>query len=171
MKKALMRADVPDLPDVYVPFGKAADRAGAGQDVTIVAWGRAVWTAMAAAEALAKGGRRRRGDRPAHARPARPRHGVRQRRRTGRLLVAAEDRSFAGFVRHDPGPRGGAMPGMPTRALGQKNVPGIAQSVHLEDAVILTREDVERGARELVDAEVAAGPQGFAFVPPRYFVS
>ena len=55
MKKALMRADVPDLADVRVPFSKAAIRR-AGSDVTIVAWGRAVWTAMTAAETLAASG-------------------------------------------------------------------------------------------------------------------
>ena len=61
--------------------------------------------------------------------------------RTGRLIVASEDRSFAGFVRAIQGHVVQRMPGTPTQALGQKNVPGIAQSLILEEAVVLTADD------------------------------
>ena len=37
---------------------------------------------------------------------------------------------------------------MPTIALGQKNIPGIAQSLILEDATILTAADIVDGAKK-----------------------
>src|SRR5690606_13016294 len=52
LKRRIMRGEVPEVPDVYVPFGKGVVRR-AGNDVTLVAWGRAVWTAMNAAATLA----------------------------------------------------------------------------------------------------------------------
>ncbi len=57
-----------------------------GSDVTVVALSRLVHDALAAAERLAEDGSRGRGDRPAHARPARPRvdRGVRQAHRPAR---------------------------------------------------------------------------------------
>lgn len=169
LKKAIMRADVPDLPDVYVPFGKAAIRRP-GKDLTIVSWGRAAWTSVAAAESLAK-------------------HGIDAEvidlrtlvppdletvrasvARTGRLIVAAEDRSFAGFVRSIQGHLVEMFPGLPTRALGQKNVPGVAQSLVLEDATVLTAEQIEVAAKELLAVRVAGGTTPM-WIPPRYFVS
>ena len=51
LKKRIMRGEIPELPDVTVPFGKGAVRRS-GTDLTVVAWGRAVWTAMEAAEQL-----------------------------------------------------------------------------------------------------------------------
>lgn len=171
LKKAQMRAEIPDLADVRVPFGKAAIRRK-GSDLTLVAWGRAVWTSMAAAETLAKQGidveviDLRTLVPPdldaVHASVA----------RTGRLIVAAEDRSFAGFVRTIQGYVVERRPGTPTVALGQKNVPGIAQSLVLEDAVVLTAEDIVHAARELERVEVAGSGAAARplWVPPRYFV-
>jgi hypothetical protein len=62
---------------------------------------------------------------------------------------------------------------MPTRALGQKNVPGIAQSLILEHATVLTEDDITRTARELLATEVrgSAKGEGWSWVPPRFFVS
>lgn len=169
LKKAIMRADVPDLPDVRVPFGKAAIRRP-GSDITIVAWGRAVWTCMAAAETLAAAGIDAEVIDLRTLVPPDLDTVYASVERTGRLIVAAEDRSFAGFVRSIQGHVVQKMPGTPTRALGQKNVPGIAQSLVLEEAVVLTAEDVVAAGRELVEVKVG-GPARFAWVPPRYFVS
>jgi pyruvate/2-oxoglutarate/acetoin dehydrogenase E1 component len=169
MKKAIMRADVPDLPDVRVPFGKAAIRRP-GRDVTVVAWGRAVWTCVAAAEALAKEGIEAEvidlrtlvpPDLPAIYESV---------GRTGRLVVAAEDRSFAGFVRSIQGHVVQELPGTPTRAIGQRNVPGIAQSVILEDAVVLTAEGVVEAVHGVLDTKIGGGPARSMWIPPRYFV-
>ncbi|MDP6931782.1 MAG: thiamine pyrophosphate-dependent enzyme [Myxococcota bacterium] len=53
LRKRIMRGEIPELPsDIRVPFGKAATRRE-GSDVTIVSWGRAVWTSLQAADELA----------------------------------------------------------------------------------------------------------------------
>lgn len=169
LKKRLMRAEVPDLPDVYVPFGKGVVRRE-GKDVTIVSWGRAMWTSLEAAGTLSS-------------------HGIEAEvidlrtlvppdmdlireslAKTGRLIVAAEDRSFGGFVRQIQGDIVQEFPGMPTAALGQKQVPGVAQSLVLEDATILTRQDIVAAAERLVETKVGGGPSGWSWVPHRYFV-
>jgi hypothetical protein len=84
--------------------------------------------------------------------------------------VAAEDRSFAGFVRSIQGAVVEKFPGMPTAALGQKNIPGIAQSLILEDATILTKDDIVAGAKGVLNTKVS-GESTFAWVPPRYFIN
>ncbi len=68
-----MRGEVPDNGEP-MRFGEAAIRRE-GNDVTIVGISRMAMTAERAAEVLAsQGGHRGRGDRPAHAAPARPGH-------------------------------------------------------------------------------------------------
>ena len=89
--------------------------------------------------------------------------------RTGRLVVAAEDRNFGGFVRQIQGDIVQQMPGIPTMAIGQKNVPGIAQSLVLEDGTILTKTDVLNAATEVLQVKIS-GETEVIFVPPRYFV-
>jgi 2-oxoisovalerate dehydrogenase E1 component len=168
-KKRIMRGEVPDLADVRVPFGKGIVRRE-GSDVTVVAWGRAVWTAIGAAETLAKSGISAevidlRTLVPPDLDLVKASVG-----KTGRLVVAAEDRNFAGFVRSIQGAVVEAMPGTPTRAVGQKNIPGIAQSLILEDATVLTAEQLVATVEELVEVRVG-GTSGWSFVPPRYFVS
>ena len=59
---------------------------------------------------------------------------------------------------------------MPTRALGQKNVPGIAQNLRLEAATILTEMDIVDGALEVMNTDLGA-ISGWSFVPPRFFIS
>lgn len=168
MKKGIMRGDIPDLPDVRVPIGKGIVRRP-GNDVTIVAWGRAVWTSLDAAKELARQG--------IDAEVIDLRTLVppdmdlinASVAKTGRLIVAAEDRPFAGFVRQIQGAVVQDKPGTPTMAIGQKNVPGIAQSLVLEDATILTDKDIVAAAGEIVQVQVG-GTGGWSFVPPRYFV-
>ena len=92
--------------------------------------------------------------------------------RTGRLIVASEDRSFAGFVRSIQGHVVEKFPGVPTRALGQKNVPGIAQNLKLEEATILTDADIVTAGKEIVAVEVGGvAKTQTLFVPNRYFIS
>jgi pyruvate/2-oxoglutarate/acetoin dehydrogenase E1 component len=171
LKKRIMRAEVPDLPDVRVPFGKAAIRR-TGADVTVVAWGRAVWTALDAAEALATEGVECEVIDLRTLVPPDMATIFRSLDTTGRLIVAAEDRDFGGYVRQIQGDVVQQRPGLPTKALGQKNVPGIGQSLVLEDATILTSADIQAAAHELVATEVAgSGPAATVVVPPQYFVS
>ena len=68
------RGEVPDDEDHTVDFGQAAIRRE-GDDVTIIGISRMAITAEKAAKTLVRRARDRgRGDRPAHAAPARPRH-------------------------------------------------------------------------------------------------
>ncbi len=169
MKKASMRGEIPDLADVRVPFGKAAIRRE-GSDVTVVAWGRAVWTAMKAADQLAKDGVDAeiidlRTLVPPDMETVKNSVG-----KTGRLVVAAEDRAFGGFVRQIQGAIVDEFPGTPTLALGQKPVPGIAQSLVLEDATILQATDIVDGAKRLLGVE-QQGASTTMWVPPRFFIS
>ncbi len=171
MKKAIMRGDIPDIdPSLRVPFGKAATRRE-GQDVTIVAWGRAVWTALDAAEDLSAKGVEAEVIDLRTLVPFDLEAVCDSVGRTGRLVVAAEDRSYAGFVRAVQGQVVERFPGLPTRALGQKDVPGIAQSLVLEDATILTAADIVTATQELVQTRVeGTGQQGWSWIPPRYFL-
>jgi pyruvate/2-oxoglutarate/acetoin dehydrogenase E1 component len=91
--------------------------------------------------------------------------------KTGRLIVAAEDRSFAGFVRSIQGMVVDSRPGTPTRALGQKNIPGIAQCLALEEATVLTQEDIVVAARSLMEQPSVCAPVQQSYIPPRYFLS
>jgi len=171
MKKRIMRGEVPDVPDVYVPIGKAATRrAGAG--VTVVAWGRAVWTVLDAAEELAEAGIDAEVIDLRTLVPPDMEAVLASVDKTGRLIVAAEDRDFGGYVRQIQGDVVQQRPGIPTRALGQKNVPGIGQSLVLEDATILTKTDVVTAVSELMEVELATAATVAApvVVPPRYFV-
>jgi len=187
LRKSVMRGEIPDIdPSVRVPFSKAATRRE-GNDVTIVAWGRAVWTSLDAAEHLAEEGIEAEVIDLRTLVPPDLDAVYASVEKTGRLVVAAEDRPFAGFVRTIQGHVVEKFEGIPTRAIGQKNVPGIAQSLVLEEATILKSEDVQTAARELLEARVAAPqapaerrepavtrpdgePGAFAWIPPRYYL-
>lgn len=170
LRKGLMRGEIPDIPtDVRVPFSKAAIRRE-GEDVTIVAWGRAVHTAMDAAALLADDGVDAEVIDLRTLVPPDLETVMASCEKTGRLVVASEDRAFAGFVRSIQGPVVERFPGMPTVALGQKNIPGIAQSLILEDATILTKDDIVDGAKRVMNTKVS-GENTVSFIPPRYFMN
>ncbi len=169
LKKRIMRGEIPDVPDVYVPFGKAAIRRE-GSDCTVVSWGRAVWTAVEAAETMAKDGVNVEVIDLRTLVPPDMETVLASVKRTGRLVVCAEDRNFSGFVRQIQGEVVEAMPGTPTRAIGQKPIPGIAQSLVLEAATVLTADDIVNAVSE-VRAETVQGNGGALWVAPRYFVS
>ena len=168
LKKSILRGEVPEVPDVYVPFGKAAIRRS-GNDVTVVAWGRAVWTCMEAAKKLEAMGIDCEVIDLRTLVPPDMDTVLASVEKTGRLIVAAEDRTFGGFVRQIQGEVVQQKPGLPTRALGQKQVPGIGQSLVLEDATILTAHDVVTAGQELMEVRVA-GDRAWGWVPHRYFV-
>jgi 2-oxoisovalerate dehydrogenase E1 component len=167
LKKRLMRADVPSLPaNVRVPFSKAAVRR-VGDDVTIVAWGRAVWTAMTAAETLAADGIEADVLDLRTLVPPDLDAVFGSVRRTGCLVVAAEDRPFAGFGRSIQGAVVEAMPGVPTAVLGQRNLPGIPQSPVLEKAVVLDESEIATAARAVATRR-ASGAPAWSWVPRRF---
>ena len=189
LRKSVMRGEIPDIdPSLRVPLGKAAIRR-AGGDLTIVAWGRAVWKALDAAGRLADDGIEAEVIDLRTLVPPDLEAIYESVGKTGRLVAAAEDRPFAGFVRTIQGHVVEEFPGIPTRAIGQKNVPGIAQSLALEEATILTEHDIVAAARDVVETSVptraerplpepepAPAPQRpadtrkFAWIPPRYYV-
>lgn len=170
LKKAIMRGEIPDLdPSLRVPIGKAAIRRE-GRDITIVSWGRAVWTSLDAAADLAKEGVDAEVIDLRTLVPPDMEAVMASVRKTGRLVVAAEDRAFAGFVRSIQGQVVDELPGLPTRAVGQKNIPGIAQSLLLENATILTKDDVSQAAREVLTTRTGGTGGGWSYIPPRYFM-
>lgn len=170
LRKDVMRGGIPSIPnDVRVPFSKAAIRRE-GTDVTIVSWGRAVYTSLEAAEELAAEGVSAEVIDLRTLVPPDLDSVMASVEKTGRLVVAAEDRAFAGLVRSIQGPVVEKFPGLPTVALGQKNIPGIAQSLILEDATILNKNDVVEGAKKVMNTKVS-GESTFAWIPPRYFMN
>jgi 2-oxoisovalerate dehydrogenase E1 component len=171
LKKAIMRGDIPEIaPELRVPFGKAAVRRS-GKDITIVSWGRAAWTSLRAADALAKDGIDAEVIDLRTLVPPDLETVYESIGRTGRLVVAAEDRSFAGFVRSIQGHAVEKFPGLPSKAIGQKNIPGIAQSLLLEEATVLTDEDVVHAVHEVLEIKGGGGGGGWAWIPPRYFLA
>ncbi len=170
LKKAQMRAEIPEIdPDLAVPLGKAALRRE-GSDVTVVAWGRAVWTAMRAAEELEKQGVSLEVIDLRTLVPPDMETVYASVAKTGRLLVAAEDRNFGGFVRQIQGDCVEKFPGLPSRGLGQKYVPGIAQCLALEEATVLTHEDIVHAAHEVIGVQVGTSRTVKVEVAPRYFL-
>ncbi len=168
LKKRVMRGEIPEVnQDVRVPFSKAAIRRE-GDDLTIVAWGRAVWTAMDAAKSLAKTGVEVTVIDLRTIVPPDLETVYENVARTGNLIVCAEDRDFAGFVRTIQGHVAERFPGVPTKALGQKNVPAVAQCHSLEDATVLTAEQIETAAKEIV-SENSGNKTNFAWIPSRYY--
>jgi pyruvate/2-oxoglutarate/acetoin dehydrogenase E1 component len=170
LKKAIMRGEVPDLPkDLCVPLGKGIVRRP-GRDITLVAWGRAVWTSMNAAKHLAEEGIEVEIIDLRTLVPPDMELVYGSVERTGRLLVAAEDRTFGGFVRQIQGDCVERFPGLAAKALGQKYVPGIAQSLILEEAVVLTAEDVVAGAHAVMERTSGVAATKVVEVAPRYFL-
>ncbi len=170
LKKSIMRGEIPDIsPELAVPIGKGVIRRP-GRDVTVVAWGRAVWTCMAAAQKLAAEGIELEIIDLRTLVPPDMELVYQSVGRTGRLLVAAEDRTFSGFVRQIEGDCTEHFPGLPARALGQKYVPGIAQNLGLEEAVIFTAEDVVHGAHAVLAQKGGVATTRVVEVAPRYFL-
>ena len=170
LRKFIMKGGIPDIDSsIRVPFSKLATRRE-GSDVTIVAWGRAVWTALDAAQELEKEGI------DAEVLDLRTLvppdiDGICESvQKTRRLIVAAEDREFSGFVRTIQGQLVERFPGLPSKACGQKDIPGIAQCLSLEEATILTKADIRSAALELMEVETV-GAVVTQTIPPRFLLN
>jgi 2-oxoisovalerate dehydrogenase E1 component len=152
----------PDIPaDFRVPLGKAALRR-AGRDLTIVTWGRATIFVAAAVEKLAALGIEAEVIDLRTIVPPDMDTVLASVRRTGRLLVAHEDRVFASLGREIQGATIEALDPtgtqVVTRVLGQDAVPGIPQNIHLEEHVVLSPEKIVTAAKELLAIRRAAPP-------------
>ncbi len=146
----------PQFDDFRVPFSKAAIRRP-GKDLTVLSWGWTAWQSLSAAETIAN----TRGldvevidlrtlvpyDREAILASA---------RKTGRVLVAQADRTFAGFGRQLQGDLVESLPGITVRVVGQLNTPAVGQSRVLEDAITLQVEDIVDAIDAMADLRPAA---------------
>ncbi len=168
MRKDLMRGGIPTIdPDLRVPFQSACVRRE-GDDVTLVCWGRAVWKSMNVAEKLAAEGITVEVIDLRTLVPPDLETVFASVERTRRLVVASEDRAFAGFVRAIQGPVVERFPGVVSRAVGQKNIPGIAQCLALELATVLSEGDIQEAITAVMGERVRVGAS--RVIPPRYFL-
>jgi 2-oxoisovalerate dehydrogenase E1 component len=174
LKRAIaFEGHAPELPeDFRIPLGKAALRR-TGNDVTIVTWGRSTLFCAQAAQRLADEGIDCEVLDLRTIVPPDLEAVLASVRKTCRLLVVHEDRVFASLGREIQGAVIEAMVGEPlaTRVLGQDPVPGIPQSVRLEDRLVVSSDkvvDAVKGLHSVALRPAAAGSQGHeAATPPR----
>jgi len=162
-----------NIPEVgggeMVPLGKGIIRRP-GSDLTVVSWGRAALYAEEVGDKLAGEGI---GCEVIDLRTIVPPDMdlvLRSVQKTGRLLVVAEDRPFAGFQREIQSQVAEALPGVPTLAVGMDNVPAIGQCEVLEEAAALNPEKLEAAIHQLLGQSLQTGTAGWSWVPPRYIV-
>ena len=142
--------DVPKLDDYVLPIGKARI-VREGRDVTLVSYSIGVGVALDAAEKLGGGGDRGRGDRPAHAAPARQGDRARQPRqdqpdglRRGRLAGLLDlvrdhgDRMEEGFDDLDA----------PVLRVTNEDVP-LPYAANLEKLALIKVDDVVAAAKKV----------------------
>lgn len=145
----LSAADLSGIEDFRIPFGKAAVRRR-GEDLTIVSWANAVYRSLDAATRLLS-------DDGINAtvidlRSLSPWDAdtvLESARRTGRLLVAQEDRTFSGFCREVQATAHERIDGLLSAAVGMRNVPAVAQAKELEEHTVLSSARIVDAAREL----------------------
>jgi 2-oxoisovalerate dehydrogenase E1 component len=171
LKDLIRRGGIPEIGEgVRVPLGKGVVRR-AGSDLTLVGWGRGALFGEEAAEHLAAEGISVEVIDLRTIVPPDMDLVLASVQKTGRLLVAADDRTFGGFHREIQAQVAEAFPGVPTRAVGMQNVPAIGQSEVLEEAAALNAERVEAAARAvLAQNQESTGAAGWNWVPSRYLV-
>ncbi|MCP4867476.1 MAG: hypothetical protein GY898_02005 [Proteobacteria bacterium] len=172
LKTHIRKGGIPDIgKGVRVPLGKGIVRRP-GTDFTLVGWGRgAIFGEEVGAKLAAEGISAEVIDLRTIVPPDMDLV-FESVQKTGRLLVAADDRTFAGFHREIQAQVAEAFPGVPVRAVGMENVPAIGQSEVLEEAAALNPEKVEAAARALLgqSATQSGATAGWSWVPPRYYV-
>ena len=146
---------IPGVQDFQIPFGKAR-HARQGGDCTVVAWGVAFHKAVAAAEELAEQGvavdlfdlrTLVPYDREAISRSV---------ARTGRLVVAAEDRAFAGLGRQIQADMAEAHPALATRIASMEEVPSPGMAPVLFRATVLNPGKIVTAVQEVLRQRVCA---------------
>lgn len=141
--------DLACIQDFRVPFGRAAVRR-TGEDVTLVSYGNAALQSLEAAEALAEEGLSVEVIDLRTLSPWDHETVLRSARRTGRLLVVHQDRSFAGFGREVQGTAHEAIHGLTSRVLGMRNVPAVGQAKELEEHTVLNASRIADAVRDVV---------------------
>jgi pyruvate/2-oxoglutarate/acetoin dehydrogenase E1 component len=139
------------IDDFRIPFGKAALR-HSGDDITVISWGWACWMSVAAAQRLST--TRGIGAEVLDLRTLVPYDRdkiLESARRTGRVLIVQNDRTFAGFGRQIQGDILETLPGVTVRLVGQMNTPAVGQSRALEDAITVQEQDIYEALDSLAD--------------------
>lgn len=140
------RADWPSMPPVRTPLGVArVVREGTG--LCVVSWGRMVRVCERALEQIAD-------VELLDLRSLLPwdrERVVRGARRTGRLLVVNEDRDRVNFGEHVLRVVSDTVPGVRTRLLASRSVPGIGLAEPLESWTIPGEPAVRAAVRELLE--------------------
>lgn len=145
----LSHEDLECIEDYRVPFGKAVERR-AGTDLTIVAYGNASLQALDAARALAADGIEAQVIDLRSLVPWDKDRVLDAVRQTGRLLIAHQDRTFAGFGREIQGTVHETLEGVATLVVGMRNVPAVGQAKELEEHTVLSPQRIEEAARDLL---------------------
>lgn len=171
IKDQIRHGGIPEIgAGVRVPLGKGIVR-HAGTDLTIVGWGRGALFSQEIAGKLADEGISVEVIDLRTIVPPDMELVFSSVQKTGRLLVAADDRTFAGFHREIQAQVAEAFPSVPTRAVGMENVPAIGQSEVLEEAAALNPERIEAAVHALLGQnQVSSSPGGWNWVPSRYIV-
>jgi 2-oxoisovalerate dehydrogenase E1 component len=140
---------VPEIDDFAVPFGKLR-LAQAGDDITVVSYGLGLHKSLAAAKLLEREGVRAE---VLDLRTVAPydREGVMASvRRTGRLVVATEDRMYGSFANQIVKDAHEAVPGAQLTVVGMKDVPATGMAPALYAATVLTPERIVDAVRALL---------------------
>jgi 2-oxoisovalerate dehydrogenase E1 component len=144
------------VEDFRIPFGKAAERRD-GRDITIVAWGNAVHQAVEAATIMAEKYQLEATVLDLRTISPWDEDAVfSSARRTGRLLVAHQDRTFAGFGRQVQGRAHEEIESLASVVVGMRNVPAVGQAKELEEHSILNPGRICDAAVELCQRPVGA---------------
>ncbi len=168
----------PPLPDDFrVPLGRAA-RLREGSDLTMVTWGRCTLFCQEAVQRLQAedGVSVDLYDLRTIVPPDLPAI-FQSVGRTGRLLVVHEDRVFSSIGREIQGAvhEHFEQTHVATRVLGQDAVPGIPQSVHLEEKLVVSPDKIIAAARSVLAARLrgvgATAPVPVLWTPNRNFVA
>ena len=173
LKNLIRKGGIPEVGEgVRVPLGKGILRCS-GSDLTLVGWGRGAIYGEEVAKNLANEGISVEVIDLRTIVPPDMDLVFESVAKTGKLLVAADDRTFGGFHREIQAQVVEAMPGVPVKAVGMKNVPAIAQSEHLEEATAMNPERIEAAVRTLLNTATGSSqgsPTGWSWIPSRYFV-
>ncbi len=145
----LLVDDMDPIRDFRVPFGRAAIRRH-GTDITIVSYGGAVLKSMRAASALAKDGIQAGVIDLRSLSPWDHETVIAEVSKTGRMVVAHEDRVYAGFGREVQGHIIEALEGVRTRVIGMHSVPAVGSAKELEQGTILSAERIEAACRDVL---------------------
>jgi len=146
-----LEGEVPDDPEYTVPFGQAR-LVREGRQATIVSWSKQVHVASAAADALADSGIDVEVIDLRTLWPWDKEAVLRSVEKTGRLLVAQESVSVAGFGAEIAATVAERLHGRlkaPVRRLGAPRIP-ISYAPPLEDAVRVTAAAIDKAVRDLI---------------------